>query len=208
MTATANQPHVWTRAEYEQLVGAGGLDPNSRVELVDGEILDMAPQASLHATGVRLAEDALRVAYGNQFDVRAQLPLAIDGCSEPEPDLAVVTGSPRDYRDAHPTTAVLIVEVADSSLQFDRTRKLALYARNGIPDYWILNLIDGMLEVHRDPAGDSYRNRTVLTASGGQRATTLERRRDHHLTHTDRHDAPAARRQCQRSIAVSPSSPA
>lgn len=77
----------------------------------------------------------MRVAFGRGFDVRCQLPLAIDDHSEPEPDLAVVTGSPRDYRDAHPRTALLIVEVADSSLDFDRTRKLAGYARNGIPEY-------------------------------------------------------------------------
>jgi len=156
MTAIAHKPHVWTRPEYEQLVGSGGLGPESRVELVDGEILDMASQESRHTTGVRLTEDAVRIAFGPGFDVRSQLPLAIDGFSEPEPDITVVTGGPRDYRDAHPTTAVLVVEVADSSLEFDRTRKLALYARNGVPDYWILNLVDSMLELHREPAGERY----------------------------------------------------
>jgi Uma2 family endonuclease len=165
MTAAAHLPHLWTRLEYERLVESGGFHPESRVELVDGEILDMAPQESLHATGIRLTEDAMRIAFGEGFEVRAQLPLAIDGYSEPEPDIAVVTGSPRDYRDAHPATAALIVEVADSSLAFDRTRKLALYARNGIPEYWILNLVDGALEVHRDPAGETYASRSVLAAS-------------------------------------------
>jgi len=165
MTAAAHLPHMWTRLEYERLVDSGGFHPESRVELVDGEILDMPPQKSRHATAVRLVEDELRVAFGHGHDVRTQLPLAIDDHSEPEPDIAVVTGSPRDYRDAHPTTAVLIVEVAESSVEFDRTRKLALYARNGIPEYWILNLTDGVLEVHRDPAGETYASCAVLAAS-------------------------------------------
>jgi Uma2 family endonuclease len=179
MTAAAHLPHVWTRLEYDRLVDSGGLHPQSRVELVDGEILDMPPQKSRHATAVRLIEDALRVAFGRGHDVRTQLPLAIDDYSEPEPDVAVVTGSPRDYRDAHPTTAVLIVEVAESSVEFDRTRKLALYARNGISEYWILNLADGVLEVHRDPVGETYASRSVLAAS--EQVTPLHARGDRTL---------------------------
>jgi Uma2 family endonuclease len=83
--------------------------------------------------------------------VRTLLPLALDAASEPEPDVAVVAGSPRDYRDAHPSTALLIVEVADASLLFDRTTKASLYARAGIADYWLLNLVDQIVEVHRHP---------------------------------------------------------
>ncbi|MCG6941172.1 MAG: Uma2 family endonuclease [Thiohalocapsa sp.] len=162
MTAIAHKPHIWTRAEFEHLVGSGVLDPESRVELVDGEILDTPPQKSRHATAVQLIDDAVRAAFGRHCSVRARLPLAIDGYSEPEPDIAVVTGGPRDHRDAHPATALLIVEVADTSLAFDRTRKLALYARNAIPEYWILNLVDAVLEVHRDPTGDAYATRSVL----------------------------------------------
>jgi Uma2 family endonuclease len=173
MTAVAHQPHVWSRVEFERLVAVGGFDPDARVELIDGEILDMAPQQSIHSTGVRLVEDALRDLFGRGYDVRAQLPLAIDGQSEPEPDIAVVRGGPRDYRDAHPTTAVLIVEIADSSLEMDRGRKLALYARNAIADYWILNLVDGCLEVHREPTGARYGRRIVL--SGGDRVAALSR---------------------------------
>jgi Uma2 family endonuclease len=162
MTAVAHQPHLWSRREFERLVTSGGLQPDARLELIDGEILDMAPQQSLHSTAVRLVEDALRGAFGAGFDVRAQLPLAIDDRSEPEPDVAVVTGGPRDYRDAHPTTAVLVVEIADSSLALDRGRKLALYARNGIADYWILNLVDDCLEVYRQPMGARYASPAVL----------------------------------------------
>jgi Uma2 family endonuclease len=165
MTLPEHLPHVWTRLEYERLVESGGFHPESRVELVGGEVLDMPPQKSRHATAVQLADEALRAAFGRAFCTRAQMPLAIDDYSEPEPDIAVVTGSPRDYRDAHPTTAVLIVEVADSSLAFDRARKLALYARNGIPEYWILNLADSVLEIHRAPTGSDYTDRRVLAAA-------------------------------------------
>jgi Uma2 family endonuclease len=179
MTAAAHLPHIWTRLEYERLIDSGGLPPESRVELVDGDILDTPPQKSRHATAVQLSDDALRATFGRGFSVRTQLPLAIDDYSEPEPDIAVVAGSPRDYRDAHPTTAALIVEVADSSLEFDRTRKLALYARNAIPEYWILSLPDGVLEVHRDPVGETYASRSMLAAS--EQVTPLHARGDRAL---------------------------
>lgn len=165
MTAVAHQPHIWTHAEFERMVATGGLVPNARVELVDGEILDMAPQESIHSTGVRLVEDALRRLFGVGFDVRPQLPLALDDHSEPGPDIAVVIGGPRNYRDAHPDTAILIVEVAGSSLAYDRDRRLALYARNGIADYWILNLVDTCLEVYRQPMNTGYATRTLLDST-------------------------------------------
>ena len=90
-----------------------------------------------------------------------QLPVAIDDYSEPEPDVAVVTGEIRDYRDAHPTSPLLVVEVSDDSLRHDRTVKQRLYARCGIPEYWILALPDARLEVYRDPAQDGYRTVTI-----------------------------------------------
>ena len=171
MAAIAHQPHLWTRAEYERLIETGGLHPEARLELIDGEILDMAPQKSRHSTAVRLAEVVLSKMFGTGFDVRSQLPLSIDDYSEPEPDIAIVAGSIRDYRDAHPTTALLIVEVADSSLDFDRGRKRTLYARNGIEDYWIVDVQAERLEVHRDPRDDDYRQHRVLNA--GDRITPL-----------------------------------
>jgi Uma2 family endonuclease len=97
------------------------------------------------------------------------MPLALTDDSEPEPDVAVVTGNPREYRDAHPTTALLIVEVADATLPYDRERKANLYARAGIADYWIVNLLDRCLEVYRRPtqagtANARYADRAVLPA--------------------------------------------
>jgi Uma2 family endonuclease len=97
------------------------------------------------------------------------MPVALDDESEPEPDLVVVAGSPADYDAAHPSRVALAVEVADSSLMFDREHKASAYARAGIADYWIVNLVDRVLEVHRDPVGDPlavfgwrYRSVTIL----------------------------------------------
>lgn len=141
---------------------AGILRPEDRVELIDGEILTMSPQRSPHAVAVRLAQEALRAAFGSGFDVRPQLPLTLGEATEPEPDLAVVAGEPRDYRNAHPTTALLVVEVAESSLAFDRSVKSRLYAGAGIPEYWIVDLAGGAVEVLRSPGGGEYRKREVL----------------------------------------------
>jgi Uma2 family endonuclease len=167
MAIAAVDVHRWSREQYEQLAASGLFPPERRTELIDGVIYDMAAQNSMHATGYRLVEEALRAAFppGSGFEVRGQLPLALSDDSEPEPDVAVVRGSIRDFRDRHPTTAALIVEVADSSLLHDRKRKAALYAQTGIPEYWILNLVRRTLEVHRDPAEGAYRSRTILRAA-------------------------------------------
>ena len=98
-----------------------------------------------------LVADALRVAFGSGWYVTTQLPVALDDESEPEPDVAVVPGTAREYWDAHPSRPVLVVEVADTSIGLDREHKLSLYARAGVPDYWIVNIAEGILEVYRRP---------------------------------------------------------
>jgi len=97
----------------------------------------------------------LRVAFGTGWDVRGQGPVALDDESEPEPDVAVVPGSFRDYATGHPSRPVLVVEASESSLAFDRYHKGSVYARAGLADYWIVNLVDRVLEVYRDPVQDS-----------------------------------------------------
>ncbi|MBI5482735.1 MAG: Uma2 family endonuclease [Deltaproteobacteria bacterium] len=156
--AAAHEPRRrrFTRAEYERMVDADVLGPDDRVELIEGEILVMSPEQSRHAAAIDVAAEALRHAFGPRATVRVQHPLALGPESEPEPDLAVVSGSPRDYADSHPTTALLVVEVADTSLATDRTTKALLYARAGIADYWIVNLPGRGLEVHRQPGPDGY----------------------------------------------------
>ena len=152
MGVTIPQVRHWTREEYMKMAEAGIFGPGERVELIEGEIVAMTPQDSPHAAGVRGAQEGLRVTFGPGFDVRPQLPLSLGMDSEPEPDAAVVRGTWRAYVTAHPTTALLVVEVSDATLAFDRGRKAALYAKAGIPEYWIVNLIDRVLEVRRDPA--------------------------------------------------------
>jgi Uma2 family endonuclease len=144
----------WTRVEYERLIDAGAFRPGEPVELLGGVLVVAEPQGSTHFTAIRLAEDALRAAFGSGWDVRVQGPIALDDESEPEPDVAVVPGTPRDYRDAHPARPGLVVEVAESSLAVDREHKGSLYARAGVPDYWIVNLAGRVVEVYRRPVPD------------------------------------------------------
>ncbi len=151
------QPYRWSRAEYDRAVEAGAFDPDARAELLEGYVLAMTPQGSRHAAGVALAGEALRSAFGAGCHVRIRLPLAAGDDSEPEPDAAVVEGRIRDHVDAHPATALLVVEVADDSVRRDRTLKQRIYGRCGIPEYWLVALPDRRLEVYRDPTEDGYR---------------------------------------------------
>ena len=148
-------PHVhqWTHDEYYKMAEAG-LFEGKHVELIEGRVIEMSPMGSAHATGVSLASDTLRSVVGPGFLTRSQMPLDLGELSEPEPDIAVVAGTARDYKNAHPEAAVLVVEVSESSLDYDRTEKASQYSAAGIPDYWVLNLIDRRLEVRRDPAPD------------------------------------------------------
>lgn len=144
------------------MVDVGILGPGDRVELLEGEIVEMSPEKSRHAAAVDLTAETLRRAFADGFTIRVQHPLALSEISEPEPDVAVVVGSPRDYAAAHPTTALLLVEVADTSLDYDRRRKTIVYARAGIDEYWILNLVDLRLEVYRQPSESGYLSHQVL----------------------------------------------
>ena len=144
--------HRWTRHEYERLIDHGFLDEDDPIELLDGLLLVKEPQHSLHRTAVLLVAKAAERAFGEGWFVQTQSPIILDDRSEPEPDVCVVRGSPRDYVEAHPRHPALIVEVAQSRLRLARERKARGYARARITDYWIVNLVDRVLEVHREPA--------------------------------------------------------
>ncbi len=149
---------LWNRHEYDQLVASGGLQAEARVQLIRGEIVEMTPQGAGHATAILLTQREMSRIFSRGFVIRIQLPLALGEWSEPEPDVAVVRGSIADHREHHPDSAALVVEVADATLEFDRARKQQVYAEAAIPEYWIVNLIDRVLEVYRDPQGAAYRS--------------------------------------------------
>jgi Uma2 family endonuclease len=153
---------------YLGLVEAGVLGEDDRVELLEGVIVAMAPQNPPHAAGVARVYEAVRAAVGRRAHLRSQLALVLRR-SVPEPDLALVPGSVDDYERAHPTTALLVVEVADSSLKQDRLSKAAIYAAAGIPEYWIVNLRDEIVEVMRDPDPAQACYRAVRSAARGER---------------------------------------
>lgn len=144
----------WKRVEYDRLIECGFFKSGESVELLGGQLIVAEPQGSRHYTAIRAAAEALRMAFGAGWEVRTQAPVALDDESEPEPDVVVVPGSFRDYASGHPSRPVLIVEVSESSLAFDRAHKGSLYARAGVADYWIVNLVDRVLEVYREPVRD------------------------------------------------------
>jgi len=155
MSTTTIPTRRWTRREYDRLVRLGMLREDEPVELIAGRLIVAEPQNEAHARAIELAAETLRVAFGPGWRVRVQLPLALGNNSEPEPDIAVVSGTPRDA--GHPRSAALVLEVADWSLRLDRLAKASIYARAGIADYWVVNLVDRVLEVHRDPVAAGRR---------------------------------------------------
>jgi Uma2 family endonuclease len=142
----------WTRHEYERLIDLGVFRPDERLELIGGELTVREPQGGPHSLAMELVGDALRSAFGPGWRVRAQLPVALDDESEPEPDCSVVAGMAREAIEPIPSRPVLIVEIAVTSLHFDRHVKGSLYARAQVQEYWIVNLVGRVLEVYRQPS--------------------------------------------------------
>lgn len=140
-----------TRERYWQLVGDGTIGSDDRVELLDGVIVAMSPQSPPHAGVVRKLTQLLAGVVGSDASLQVHLPLNVAETSVPEPDVAIIAGRPEDYMTAHPTSALLVIEVAESSLIQDRLTKAPLYAAAGIPEYWVVNLRDRGVEVHRRP---------------------------------------------------------
>lgn len=168
----------WTRVEYERLIELGVFQPGERLELLDGLLVVREPQGTRHAGTIRRVLAALRRALGDAWQIDSQLPIALDADSEPEPDVSVVPRDPGAYLDAHPSRPVLIVEVAESSCGVDREHKASLYARAGIVDYWIVDLVHEALEVHRAPEASpdapyGWRYRNVLTLRAPASVTPL-----------------------------------
>jgi len=151
MRESAIRARRWTRKEYDQAIAAGIFREDEPIELIAGRLIVAEPKHPPHAVATELTAAALRTAFGSGWTVRIQEPVALDASSEPEPDVAVVRGEPRDYLAGHPAHPVLVVEIADSSLRLDRGLKARRYARARLADYWIVNLVDRVVEIHRDP---------------------------------------------------------
>jgi Uma2 family endonuclease len=150
--------------DFHKLGEIGILDEDARVELVEGELIEMAPIGSLHASVVNTLNRMLILAVGEAGIICPQNPVVLDSYSEPQPDLAVVRPQTRRYRDSHPHAEdiLLLIEVADTTARYDRTVKIPLYARHGIPEVWLVDLQQRHVEIYRDPEEGSYRQVKVL----------------------------------------------
>jgi len=170
------RPRRWTTAEYYRLSDSGVFD-NERVELLDGEVWTLPAQKTPHFSAVEAAAEALLSAFGFGFTARRHGPMTLEDGTEPEPDVLIAPGSWRNYTQVHPTPseARLLVEVSDATLRKDRSKKLNDYARAGIADYWIVNLVNRQLEVYRDPAPISggYGYKTTMTLLDGDSIAPL-----------------------------------
>jgi Uma2 family endonuclease len=153
-------PKRFTLTEYHRLIELGFLAEDDRVELIRGELVQMAAKGTLHSVcNTKLLRELDRL-VGNRAVVRGQEPIVLPDDSEPEPDVAIAQGQPDDYLSHHPypNDILLVIEVSDSTLQYDQTVKLSLYAENQIQDYWIVNLVTNQLERYSQPYQDTQGN--------------------------------------------------
>lgn len=160
--------HRLTVAAYYRMAETGVIGRSARVELIQGEVVDMAPIGTRHASAVRLLNSLLSAAAQDRAVVAVQDPLHLDDQSEPQPDLMLLRPQAHGYRQAHPTAAdvLLLIEVSDTSVRYDREIKLPLYAQAGVPEVWIVDLDAGLLRCHRAPVGDEYTHMQALAQPG------------------------------------------
>ncbi len=147
--------------QFERMGQTGILGPDARVELIEGELIEMAPIGSRHAAAVSFLSAHFVAAVGDAALVWTQNPLRLGDDSEPQPDLMLLRPRADRYRSAHPRPedVLLLIEVADTTLAFDRETKVPLYARHGVPEVWILDLESKRLEIYREPGAGSYRRK-------------------------------------------------
>ena len=158
VTTLAIARHTFTVEQYYQMAEVGILDITKGTELIEGEIVDMSPMGRLHAACIAKATRSLIRLLPDTTDVRVQLPINLSNRSEPQPDLAIVHYREDYYASGHPQSndILLLIEVSDSTLKYDREVKLPLYARSSIPEVWIVNLEEQILEVYRQPIENGY----------------------------------------------------
>lgn len=165
-----------TADEYERMGEAGIFPQDARLELIEGEIFEMSPIGSPHAACVKFLSELLHLLFAETFTVSVQDPIRLNDFSEPQPDVAILRRRGDFYRNAHPTPAdiLLAIEVADTTVATDRSFKLPLYARAGIPEFWLVNIPDGLLEIYSEPSGDSYLRSEVFGHDAEAQSHTVE----------------------------------
>jgi len=168
ITEAAFTLRKWAVKEYHKLGELGFFHPEERVELLSGNIIKMSAKGTAHTSALGRTDRLLQSLFANLAWVRMQDPIALDDNSEPEPDIAAVRIDPFDCATHHPTPSevYLIIEVADSSLTFDREIKAKIYPRSGIADYWLLNVNERQLHVFREPAVDGYQSEVIFGENG------------------------------------------
>ncbi|MDQ6909343.1 MAG: Uma2 family endonuclease [Actinomycetota bacterium] len=163
----APAPYRFTVEEYYRLAEVGFFHEDSRVELLEGEIVQMAPIANQHAQCVRRLTTFFSDQLRSRVVVSVQNPVRLSDDSEPEPDVVLLNFRPEDYA-AHPSPAdvVLLVEVSDTTVAWDRSRKVPLYARAAIQEVWLVDLVAGAVEVYRQPDGETFGDVRVVGPEG------------------------------------------
>jgi Uma2 family endonuclease len=163
-TETWPRPHRLTVDEYYRMAEVGLLSPGDRTELIEGEIIDMPPIGPTHASVVVLLTKRLVRMAGDAVEVRAQQPVRFMPRSEPQPDFALVVAKPGRYRETHPIASdvLLLIEVSDSTLRFDLDVKARLYAKHGVREYWVVDLVHNRVWRHRRPKGQQYTEREEI----------------------------------------------
>ncbi len=159
------QRKLFSVAEYYQLAQVGILNESDRVELINGEIIKMSPINSPHGGMVNRLTRILYKMLDDQLMITVQNPISLDNYSEPEPDLVVAKFDSDDYAKKHPCPAdvLLIIEVSDSTLEKDRSVKSPLYAKAGIKEYWIVDLVNKKIEIYREPVEDEYHFKQIIS---------------------------------------------
>jgi len=159
--------------DYHRMAEAGVFAADERVELLDGELIEVPPMGSPRGGGITAITDLLTGRLRGRASVRVQLPVIVDAHSEPEPDFAIVPLDPREWRDRHPTArdVLLLVEVSDSSRDFDLHKKAPVYARAAIRELWVVDVVDRRIVMHRAPKGGRYTMIRIFKA--GERLAPL-----------------------------------
>lgn len=160
MAVAEPQKYLFDVATYHQMGETQIFPNNMRIELIEGEIVTMPPIGSVHAAVVTTLDDIFHANVGELAMIRIQNPIQLGDLSEPQPDIALVRRDEHHYAEAHPTAedVLLLVEVADSSIQYDRETKIPLYARYAIPEVWIIDLNNEYIEIFRNPSPQGYKN--------------------------------------------------